>query len=377
MRKLQLLFISLVALSCSSDSDETEQIAETGFPFKVTVLASEIENNIDTKNRFQIDLEKGAASASTPVFMNEQLGFPRNAASRLIDNTISFQLQEGDVLNLWRKNLATNQTLGKEEISLKIPLAECSFPYPIPVGNKLITTCFMDNQESVISYDYSNNRIQKAFTGENKSGWGSNTLVVRGKYLFFGYDDYNIRLENQNPSRFIDIYEWSSLNKVRTINVDPYEGFGIDQNKILMGGSSGYKLYDFVNDRVLSEGERLIGGGKGQFFTPSPIINNKIAIHDYRSNIGYTPGIFDFSSKQTLLIDRNKLLSQFDTIESSNNLEIVQYEVHLKFEIAVIGYRYYDSSNNPHYGVAYVTMDSEVLSKTELPYYPGSISIFQ
>ena len=375
MRKLQLLFISLVALSCSSDSDETEQIAETGFPFKVTVLASEIENNIDTRNRFQIDLEKGAASASTPVFMNEQLGFPPNAASRLIDNTISFQLQEEDVLHLWRKDLATNQILNKEEISLQIPLAECSFPYPIPFGNKLITSCSIEKKYSLISYDFSNKKLTLNTLGENTPGWGSNSTIINDNYLFDGYLDYNIRQENGEPSRFISIYEVSSLKKIRTLNVDDYQSFAVDGNKLLMVGNLGYRLYNFVKGRVEFEGERIPEGGKGQFFTATPIVQNKIAIHDYRFNTGYLPGIFNFSSKQASYINLNEALDQFEDLP--NSLEIVSYEVNLRFEIAVIGYSYYTGENQLKYGLAYITLDSEVLINTEIPYYPANIFLVQ
>ena len=377
MQKIYLLLLIVAFASCSNDSDETKKIAETGFPFKVTIIASEIENNMDTQNRFQIDLEKGTESPAIPVNINQQLGYPKNAASRLINNTLSFQSQENDELHLWRKNLINNQVLSKETISLEIPLMECTFPYPIPVGNKLITTCTIDNKESIISYDSSSKKIQIAPVGENTVGWGSNTLIVNDDYLFFGYNDYDTRLENGNPSRFINIYEWSTLKKIRTVNVDPYQGFALDGKKLLMGGNLGYKLYDFVNDRVESEGERLPNGISGQFFSSRPLLNNKIGVHDYNQLFGYIPGIYDLSSKQVRYIKRDEVFNQFDDIQNATTIEIVNYEVHLKFEIAVIGYRYYDTENQQHYGVAYVTMDSQVLSNTEIPYYPGRIFFLQ
>ena len=376
MRKLQLLFISLVALSCSNDSDETEQIAETGFPFKVTVISSQSIDGTDTYTYFQNDLEKGAEDPSNPKNLNEELNLTNKFQGvKILNEYLSFQSNNLEETYLAIKNLNTNGIDKTIAISNTETVPDSNYTPSVTVGSKTIGFSYnsVENQWNLTSYDYKSNVIKSSAYTENQQGLGSSTLTISGKYLLYGYLDYDQRQDNGEPSKFIDIYEWSTLTILKTINVSGYLFFVADAPNLAMQKNGSFKIIDFTTNKTRYEGNNNLLIASDQF-NLGTISSSKIRVNN-RSTYGYIPGILNFSTGETTYFDIQNLIESLTDLPGPTNLDIIRSEVELQNEIAVITYQYYTTSDEYKYGVVFVDKNATVLANTELQNFPSFIYI--
>ncbi len=376
MRKLQLLLISLVALSCSNDSDETEEIAETGFPFKVTILSSQSIEGTGTYTYFQSDLEKGAENPSNPKNLNEELNLTNKFQGvEILNEYLSFQSNSPEETFLAIKNLNTNAIDKTIAISNTETVPNSNFTPSVTIGSKTIGSSYnnVEKQWNLTSYDYKSNVIKSSAYTQNQQGLGSSTITISGKYLLYGYLDYDQKQDNGEPSKFIDVYEWSTLTKLKTINVSSYLFFVADSPNLAMLKNGSFKIIDFVTNKTRYEANTNLLITSGQI-SLGAISSSKIRVNN-RSIYGYIPGILNFSTGETTFFNIQNLVDSLSDLPGPTNLEIITTEVELQNEIAVITYRYYTTSNEYKYGVAFIDMNAKVLANKELSYYPYIIHI--